>query len=374
MVFFLSIPVILVWLLNVIPLVYAQFFIIGNFEGFQYFLTIIVWTAFHALLIYQLQKTQSFNGVLGRFKKNIPSSKIVLLIVLAGSLHSLIFIYNNIDLSNLISIAAFTEKYRNGYFSGSFVHTFTIFYVSPLVIVLRILFTDKLDIFLILSLTISIIMFLLFGFRILLLIYVFSFVFKFVFSRGVKSIFLLILMLVLIMPFFKMYLNDERSYLDLTVQPLLRAKTYATLSPPDLANVQNIQCLLPFYRRICDLDSEGFKYNLFSESKNVHFFFPNLSKYSGVALPGTVYLYNILGFFSIFPLFLISILLAIVFLKIHSTSLFVSLSSFFAYYSIAGFLFEDIYFIGRMDIIIFFIGILLIILNLKNIAKGKFYA
>lgn len=273
------------------------------------------------------------------------------------------FVLNNVETLDLFSLAAFSERYRNGFYSGSFAFTFLSLFVVPTLLSHQIVYTKSLSILLWLLILLSVANFMIFGFRILVLYYVIAFIMRFNLDvhENRKSYLTLIILLIvfLLLPMFKVLLipNDgidkAAVYFDFLLQPFFRAKTYALLQD-DFLSFNSYHCLFPFLGRFCELSPEEIKYSILLRNNILEIYFITVNKFSGVALSGVAFLLNQFGFLAIIFLAMFSTVYLFFVRLLFCRNPLPQLIAVQSIIVLIGFVFEDIMFLRRLDIIIFF--------------------
>lgn len=290
-----------------------------------------------------------------------------------GSLLFLYFINDSVSSFSLINLAVFSEEYRNGIYQGSGLYTLAFNHILPLMLSVNIAFGQKFRTFFFICLFISVLAILTMGLRIFLMPVIFALIYKISDdnTKIVKLLFISFLLLIFL-GFFKVYLDmeniGEKNVLDYLLNPFTRLNYRAITYFKIGHGLNDFECMLPAFEFIEKCNSESFKYNFFSINPNISNDFLNLSKYSGIAMPLPLYMYNIFGFFAIpfTALFLITINFLYSNAKSEKINILKRILCFVVLTHFFGALFEDILQIRSLDVDI---SLLLIIFLLSTLCK-----
>lgn len=294
---------------------------------------------------------------------------------------SLYFVSAQIDFFDLFSLVAFSERYRNGFYSGSFAYTFLAIFVVPIVLCHQIVYSKRLSIYFWLLLLLNLINFIIFGFRILLLNYVISFILRFSLGVHTRRSFFRILsvffLIFLLLPTFKIFLLTGSAadmlsiYFDFLFQPLFRSKAHVLLQD-SFMDFNNYYCLFPISGRFCAFSPEEIKYSILAYNDLLEIYFTSLNKFSGVAISGIVFVLNQFGFLAILVLPLFSVFYLLSIRLLFSQNLFLQLIAVQSIIVLLAFFFEDIYFFKRLDLYVFFCFVIYLFVLVGLIKTTKF--
>jgi hypothetical protein len=165
--------------------------------------------------------------------------------------------------------------------------------------------------------------------------------------------------------------DDERNFFEYIFNPFTRLNYAALVSFKLGHGLDSAYCLFPTLQYSSDCGGEKFKFEYLSSHSKVGVGFPGLSKYSGVAIPLPVYIYNIFGFLGLF----ITVYVILITVKIHSftknsqVSISFRVFAFVILISLVSALIEDMLFLQYIDIsvaTIFALFILRGIIGYKN--------
>ena len=212
----------------------------------------------------------------------------------------LYFIHTSINGYSLIDLVVFSEEYRNGKYKGSGIYTAPLIQFVPAMLSLNIALGDKFNKGFIFSLLILILGTLVLGQRIYLLKVFLAFLYRATkIEIKVIKLFMLFFVIFTFLSIYKIFLDadsiDEKGTFDYLLNPITRLN-FSALVRHDIGHgISQIHCLLPTmqYSDICG--GEFLKTEYLSNNSKISSGFPLLSKFSGVAIPLPVFLYNIFG-------------------------------------------------------------------------------
>lgn len=267
------------------------------------------------------------------------------------------FIFESVDQLSILNIAIFSEAYRNGFYIGSGQYTLMLTLVLPTLLVINISFGINFrKIFYLCVLIILIATFLL-GLRFYLIPIIIAYIYRITILRINYLKFIpLIILTTIILAFYKVYLSsqieNEILLIESILNPIIRLNYNAIVSHKFLVGIDNIYCVLPGMHYYDKCIGEEFKQTFLLYHSNITNGFPNLSKLSGVALPGAVYLYNIFGIFGV-PIFA-TILVITYFFYYYSISNKINFRvKFFSLFTMIGlieFMVEDVLWLQYLDL------------------------
>jgi hypothetical protein len=241
--------------------------------------------------------------------EEVKNSKILFFVTLFSFLLFLFFVFKSSD--GISSLPFFAAKYRQGFFKGSGIYTFPILTIIPSILIFFIIKVKKLDRFFVYSLILVFLATFIVGLRIYLFGIFFFFMIRLFSTTSNLKIILITLPLVIIMMSYKYYLNEDTGNLSgsQSVFYFLGRLNLRTLLEFNglTRDISELKCAFFPINYMYGCDNEEFK-NLFLQGQeDVRYGMSYIGKYSGVALPLPVILYNLFGFFSV--LFLIPYLL-----------------------------------------------------------------
>lgn len=302
---------------------------------------------------------------LGFFRKKAAGPKVhfsfydreLVFIATIGLILLFYFIKDSVSDFNVINIAIFSEKYRNGIYKGSGIYTFMLFHLLPLMVSTNMAFSKRFSNISFLCLLIVVFASVISGLRVFLIPIVLAFLFRVSDSKvGISKLLLFSFLGLVVLSSFKIYLDldnlDDKSLVSYLLNPFLRMNFNAIVFYNFLHGLSDMQCILPFSGLLDACDSESFKYNFFSVNPYIYEGFKNLSKYSGVALPLPVYFYNMFGYLAIVftVLTLISVNFTYKYLKSNNPNVWLNILAFTILVHLSSALFEDLLMIRYLDI------------------------
>ena len=229
------------------------------------------------------------------------SSRDINLTVLVGSILICIFIIENISSFNLIDIAIFSEKYRNGLFKGSGFYTFIILRIAPLMIAFYI-FENGLSKSIVIPIFFVVVFCMSLGFRVYLfpiLLAPIMFYFKEGYFRLIFIYFLVVFTLLIV---FKIFLDlgssQERSLLSVALNPFLRIMPVFLIDSNLFLSESLLHCVMPVIHNFSNCDSALIKEIWLSGNPIINYGVPSAGygNYSGIAYPLKIYFLNQFGF------------------------------------------------------------------------------
>jgi len=271
-------------------------------------------------------------------------SKYFFLITLLFFIVFLYFVFQY--LKSFSALVYFSEEYRNGYYSGTGLFTAGMTQVVPIFLALMLIKSPKLDVFFYCTLIMALVASYILGLRIYLLSICFYLIVR-VFYAGVsfKSL-LVIFFLAVFLVSFKLFLNEsvrEAGVVDILSHVLGRTSyrflIYDTDFGLDVGLLNYFSCGL-----------ECFKEGVVSQIPDITNNMPFINKYSGVAIPLPMLLFNMFGYFG-FVFVVIALLAFLFFFKgaYSGGNLFFNIfSTIMAFYFFA-MLIEDVSYILKVD-------------------------
>lgn len=292
-------------------------------------------------------------------------------IALIGLVSLQFFINESVAGYSLIDFVIFSEEYRNGIYKGSGMYTVLLTQVLPTMLAVNIAFGTKFNrifyfcLFLVCSAT------LILGARVFLLKIVLAFLFR-ISSGNFKYLRILLILFVLLffLAIYKFLLDsndiDDKSIFEYLLNPFTRLN-FTTLANFRFGHgVEDTYCLIPTLHYSNECNGESFKLQYLSGHSKIATGFPNLSKYSGIAIPLPVYIYNIFGFLGIFITITLVLIIAATYTyaKASHASILKKILAFTFLISLVSAMIEDLLFLQFMDISI---AIVLIMFSLRKL-------
>lgn len=348
----------------IIPLV-TYFVYSGQSDIFK-LLALIVISICSITLFFLFSHKEKFQDLR---KVEYSTSKLFWLSVIAF-LPLLGFVFNSIQDFSFLEMVVFSEKYRQGGFSGSGIYIVWVTQILP-IIVLTIMLSNGFSGGLIFPILVIVLASFVLGLR----VYLWGIFFGgFVIMMNNVSVRKLLFFVVTICLFFgyKIYLSQESNFdpVDFFFKQFTRPDLHAIVKADVFQdNIVDVFEFAPFFRLALGHNIEAFKEFYIYTIPDIGVLMPYVSLLSGVALPGYVLFYNIafIGaiiintFFIVFIYFCLiqSIKQKKIFLKIFYTYILQVVSSAFL---------EDINILYKLEVEIIYptIAYLLIFLILKN--------
>lgn len=277
---------------------------------YLYFICILISTIVAVAVATMLNKKAT--GDVEKYYFSFPSSEL-LAVGLIGLASFLFFIRESVSGYTLIDFVAFSEGYRNGVYKGSGLYTVLLLHVLPTMLALNIAFGDKFNRVFYFCLLLVGFCTLILGLRIYLLKLFLAFLFRISIAnlKFFKILGIAATLFVFLASYkFLLGSNDEsdKNIVEYLLNPLTRLN-FTTLAKIRFGHgLDSASCLIPTFQYMDYCDGELLKFKYFSGHSEISTGFPNLSKYSGIAMPLPVYLFNTIGFFSIFPIVFILLL------------------------------------------------------------------
>ena len=221
------------------------------------------------------------------------------------------FVLKNV--SSIDGLLFFSEGYRNGVYRGSGLYTAGIVQLLPLIISLMLVKEKSLSKYFYLSLFLVFAASFILGIRVFLFIIFFFMVIRLFTSNGnvLKSI-IVMLLFGAFMFSFKYFLNENvknLSFLDSILHITSRTGYRNIVYDSNFSLIYDFFKGLPVVKYFYSCDTECIKFEYVRQLPDIDKKMPYIGNYSGVALPVTVIIYNMFGFFG----FIITAALIIVF-------------------------------------------------------------
>lgn len=315
---------------------------------------------------------------LNLFEINISSNNTTIqknTFILAMLFFGLFILFVSKNVSSFDGLHFFSEGYRNGAYKGSGLYTTGIVQLIPLLIAIMLVKEKTLSIYFYMALALVFIATFILGQRIFLFVIFFFMVIR-LFSSKVNILkpIIVIVAFFLFMFSFKYFLNENvrtldfgESLLHITGRTAYRYIVYNSYFSLDYDFIKG----LPIFKFFYNCDTECIKFNYVQQIPNIKYNMPFIVKYSGVALPMSVIVFNMFGFFGFFIVSAF-IILFLFFLKVSysSNNPFYYTCSIVLTYYIYGVLCEDInYFFKLGDAVIFITLVVCFIHLTKRFSK-----
>jgi len=275
----------------------------GDLEMYIIFLLAALLLVFSMMYIFGLFRPIKYITYDKVFNKNL-----IILISIMCFIWFLFFVIKEIN--SIDDLLIFSERYRNSYYKGSGIYTYPILIVMPSFLLLILIKQRKLDTGFYLPFLLIFIASYVVGLRIFLFgIILILFIRMFIFNKNIIKIIIFFGLFFLFLISYKYFLNDsvsEMSFLDMVSYIIGRLKFEVLLE----FNGFNIG-----FEDLNFSSISSFKEDFLSFNNDISYGLPNLKLYTGVALPLTVVLYNIMYVFLI-PLLALCLLIIMKLLRL----------------------------------------------------------
>ena len=210
------------------------------------------------------------------------------------------FVASRLGGFNFAHLIAFSERYRNSYYTGTGFYTSLLTFALPLTLSIKSQRNQKISAATIIGVLSLIAVSIVLGLRIFLFPVFYGFIYQVSTYRRLKlKYFIYLTAIFLFLAFNKYYLSlqlkSSQSLLSLILNPLTRLHIPYLLKFYRTANSDTLVCLAPFSRLLENCAPNTLKFAALHHAPYLNYGFPYLSKYSGLAEPLPVFIFNSFG-------------------------------------------------------------------------------
>lgn len=274
------------------------------------------------------------------------------------------------------SLSLFTEAYRNGAFKGTGLFTYGMLVIVPNMVMFNLVSRERISYLNMMIIALVVLIVALLGLRIYLIAFI-PYLFYVVIYRS-KSLYkdlLKVCVIGMLLISYKIYLDidQSKSFADIFRGALNRMSYRFLVCDSPISNIVTLDCFIPILHYFSEYDAASFKYDYVNALPGIHANMPQISLYTGVALPLPLIIYNYLGLLGFMLTSLFVFLFHYFFLKAFEAKSML-LKIFFGISAINIFtaLVEDIFWLRSLDKALYVAGfcmILRFVSRVKGISK-----